>query len=398
MTIITVMPHDPLIVRDGRPFGVEKFGFGNKARSLDWPYPSVLAGGLRTLLGKMLAPEKERPFDNVNLLSRLKAISVAGPLPMVGRELFLPAPHDVVAYEQGQVRKSMTLRPRSLHEGEGCDLPHPGLWPVEVTKDIKPAKMPAFWSRTCIISWLAQDDPADFEMTESLGAFPKEERVHVQINPETHTSAEGLLFSTQGLAITAFDIPENKERRRNKQIGVRLAVLVASDDPQVQSMISELKALHPLGGERRLAEFESQEDGSSWQCPTVVSQALEGASAVRMVLAAPAIFSGGWLPGWLDSKTLEGTPPNCNTRLRLRGACVERWRPISGWSLEKGQFGPKPLRRLVPVGSVYFFEVLSGSPKELANLWLKPVSDNEQDRTDGFGLSLWGVWERKTLK
>jgi CRISPR-associated protein Cmr3 len=46
---------------------------------------------------------------------------------------------------------------------------------------------------------------------------------------------------------------------------------------------------------------------------------------------------------------------------------------------------------MVPAGSVYFFELLEGDPSAVLESWLRPVSDNEQDRKDGFGLALWGV-------
>ena len=41
--------HDPIVARDGRPFGV---GQGYRMKGLDWPYPSVIAGSLRTALVK----------------------------------------------------------------------------------------------------------------------------------------------------------------------------------------------------------------------------------------------------------------------------------------------------------------------------------------------------------
>ena len=45
---LTIHPHDPVIVRDARPFR-----FGNRCDPLDWPYPSVLAGSVRTMTAKM---------------------------------------------------------------------------------------------------------------------------------------------------------------------------------------------------------------------------------------------------------------------------------------------------------------------------------------------------------
>ena len=72
---------------------------------------------------------------------------------------------------------------------------------------------------------------------------------------------------------------------------------------------------------------------------------------------------------------------------------MERWKPISGWGLENVIVGPKRVRRLVPAGSVYFFKIVPGSAAELLDkLWLHSVADDDQDRRDGFGLALWGLW------
>jgi CRISPR-associated protein Cmr3 len=114
-----------------------------------------------------------------------------------------------------------------------------------------------------------------------------------------------------------------------------------------------------------------------------------------MMLATPALFGGGWKPGWLDDN-LEGTPPGAGVKLRLAGVSMDRWRAVSGFGLEDGTLGPKPVRRMAPAGSVYFFEYISGDRTTLAaGGWLTPVSDlaaDGQDRRDGFGLALWGVW------
>jgi len=231
------------------------------------------------------------------------------------------------------------------------------------------------------VEWLANDG----EVTNVPGprkvleGFKKEERIHVRIDPQTQTADDSQLFSTQGLTF-----PD----------GTGLAALAYTGDVTPVEMIGGLQTLHPLGGERRLAFFHFHTASSDWRVPDEIRSALSGATGVRMQLATPAILSQGWLPGWLDPETLEGAPPGVSdTRLRLCSACVDRWRPVSGWDLEKR--GPKPVRRVVPAGSVYFFEVVQGSAKDLADCWLRPVADDEQDRRDGFGLALWGVWRNK---
>ena len=280
----------------------------------------------------------------------------------------------------------MKLRPVKLGTDEGCNI-HSGLDPVKITKDIKPFKGPAFWSQKMLIKWLTEDFSEKFVIPESfelekgfLNAIPKETRVHVKIDPQTYSSEEHMLFSSESLSL-----PKD----------IRFCVWISSKEKKVNDIFSKLSIVHPLGGEQRLAMFDTLENKNFLQCPEEVTTSIGNKKTLRMIIVTPAIFNNGWLPEWLDKDTLEGTPPGLDTSkiiLKLSGACIERWKAISGWGLEKGKVGPKAIRRLVPPGSVYFFNLISGNGQELEKLWLKSVSDMEQDRKDGFGITLWGVW------
>jgi len=367
---LKITPRDPLVARDGRPFGA---GASERMRSLDWPYPSVLAGSLRTLAGKLAGGR----FDP-QTVADLKRLAVAGPLPLVDGELYFPVPADFVVRPDG---KCLAARPAALTEGEGCDLPDSALRPVllalgDEEEDFKPAGVPRFFSRARLAEWLCGTPEWSFDgpkLTEKnkrtaqwrrdgfLPAPPKDERWHVRIERESG------------------------------------ALAARVDDPSAFSdQLQQLAHLHPLGGERRLAHWEAGSgDGTVWECPANVREALAGATKIRMVLATPAIFSSGWRPGWLEESAdgAAGVVPGTAVRVKLVGATIERWQPVSGWSLEEGRFGPKPVWRLVPAGGVYFFEVLEGEARELAAArWMKSVCDEEQHRRDGFGLAVWGVW------
>ncbi len=384
---LNMTPRDPIIARDGRPFGA---GQGHRMRSLDWPYPSVLAGSLRTLLGKMAGGEFKA--DEV---TQLKAIEIAGPLPVIGEALYFPAPKDIVVWEdeQDQLKRKLTpLSPLTLEpDGSACDLPK-GLSPVIVSKDIKPVKkIPAFWSCEKMIQWLKNplDKKFDVPTKETtleqgyLYALEKDERFHVKIDPEIEAAEEGLLFMTVGLDCTV----------RDSEQDLSIATRVEANNGFSRHLDS-INSFHPFGGERRLLYWEKIEKNNQWEIPPDLKDALENKTHLRLVLATPALFETGWKPGWLNEH-LEGCPPGTNILLRLRGACVDRWSAISGWSLEKGKVGPKAVQRLLPAGSVYFFEILEGgSAQNLAEtLWLRPISDDVQERRDGFGLALWGLWK-----
>lgn len=396
---LTLTPHDPIIARDGRPFGA-----GLRMKSLDWPYPSVLAGSVRTALGKMNGGN----FDPASIAA-LKAVKVHGPLPLLDGHLYFPAPKDILVRDSGgRCDETYAIRPAELSsDGEGCDLSPNGLQPPMLSyrakEEFKPAPIAPFWSVDSMAAWLVNADGLMFQspdVTEDVTTRPagldlprKESRFHTAINPERGVAEEKLFYETTGLDLAL------KNRHEMMEIAARIEAADAYGK-------SGFGTFSPFGGERRLSYWRSdKKPPAGWECPEKVKNVLQSATLIRMVLATPAIFAHGWLPKWIiDKGTLTGTPPCApkSLSLTLVSACVERWKPLSGFSLEKGDEGrrSKPLRRVVPAGSVYFFRLGSGNASDLATCWLRPVSDDPRDQDDGFGLALWGIWdyERKSAE
>lgn len=391
---LDIAPHAPIIARDGRPFGL-----GQRMRSLRWPYPSVLSGSFRTMFGKRIGGQVAG--DPLRLMQGLE---IAGPLPVGDRGLYLPAPRDLLADPDGRVH---ILSPQPLGDGEHANFPgeaaslRPAMLDPDV-EDFKPAPLPPFWPVNLMTQWLRNPAAASRFLPEKLEQFRRpgnrlgapfwkgpdiEERIHVQIDPETFASADRKLYVTSGLGFP----PEI-------WIGARVRVRDWASD--LEEHLSGLDAVHPLGGERRLVSWKvaGPERSDLWSAPESVRQELnrvQSGGGIRMVLATPAVFRRGWIPDGLD-ENLEGVLPGCSgVRLRLVSAIVERWAPVSGFNLLRGKAGaqgPKPTRRLVPAGSVYFFELVSGDPAGLASSWLCSVCGDSRDRRDGFGLAVWGLW------
>jgi CRISPR-associated protein Cmr3 len=418
---LTLMPRDPLIARDGRPFSA-----GVRMKSLGWFYPSVLAGSLRTLVGQK---QGGFPANGANgdsrLIHDLKRLACAGPLPCVGGdgkscELYVPHPADLAVEEASSTLQGFPLRPWDLsQERGGCDLPH-GLSPAilnpnDASEEFKPSEIPAFWSCSMMASWLADARGSSWGTRSRWGNGylngPLEERrMHVKMNPNSGAGEDGNLFQTTGLVLEALSSPSGEHVNGEASPSVTLAArLACENDSPFSKMCSVLDDLAPMGGERRLVHWHAEsEQPPSWACPPQVSDSLATLDRdrenryVRMVLATPALFRRGWCPGWLAEDTLTGeipgtamSGPGTGVTVRLISAVTERWRPVSGWSYEQ-PCGPKPVRRVVPAGGVYFFEVLPDSPcppSTLATRWLESVCDDEQDCRDGFGLALWGVWQ-----
>ena len=405
---LDITPRDPVIARDGRPAAT-----GLRMRSVDWPYPSVLAGSLRTLVGQLLGGFPSDGAASRELIERLRNIEIAGPLPSVNRQLAFPAPLDVAVREDGGIRLH-AARPAAPAAEAGCDLPSDhGLFPVmlpdTIADDFKPATVPAFWSATRMEQWLADARGESF-LTDDADQWPqghfqpivRDNRFHTAINQASGAAERSQLFMTVGLDCARLLIPKAKKHEWPASPEASIVARVVAVD-EIAGVLQTLRTWSPFGGERRLARWTScpsEQQAAIWSPPAKVTDALNARSTrdakyIRMVLATPAVFAGGWLPGWLkkDAGLLRGKIPGTNLVVRLIGASVGRWKPISGWSFESPR-GEKPARRLVPAGSVYFFQCDQGSPADLATkAWLKPVSDQPQDCRDGFGLALWGVWE-----
>lgn len=376
--ILRITTHDPLIARDGRPFGA---GQGNRMRGLPWPLPSVVAGSFRTAYVKAGSDD----FSG-DMPQRLMRIAVSGVFPVHEQKLYFPAPNDCVAepLSNGNDIKIHRVSP-DMDYSDGCDLPE-GLKPVTLpanVDDFKPAEIPAWWPIEKYVDWLLGKT---ILFDGSFLMSPVQEiRDHVKLDPDLGSAADGQIFSTAGLNVSymprfaAPAIGKITDRFAEVSLSARVKACGAHKPHE------NLNMFHPLGGERRLVHWaRSSDEIMGWTCPTEIRSALAAATNVRMILATPAIFKKGWNPDMENG-------PLKDFGLNLIGASLGRWKAVSGWSLAPPR-GPKAIRRMVPSGSVYFFNIKKGEGEKLTEMWLESVSDDEQEQRDGFGIAVWGIW------
>jgi CRISPR-associated protein Cmr3 len=386
--VLNLTPHDPLIARDGRPFGA---GQGNRMRGLPWPLPSVVAGSFRTALVKATGGN----FMNDVPQRLLAEVAVAGVFPVHAGKFYLPAPLDCAWHKE--TKTIFRSAPQEVGKDCGTDLPD-GLQPVMLTaeqaaEDFKAETPPAWWPWEKYAEWLTQSanqyEPNWF--TSDFLLSPRTAmRDHVTLDAERGAAAEGQIFATANLHLT--HLPKHGVRAEDRKrpfsqrfAEVQLTARVTIADGSSLALPTPFSTWHPLGGERRLVHWQQcQSAVTGWNCPDAIRHALATTERVRLILATPAIFKHGWKPD-LDHGPLK------DSGLTLVGACTGRWKAVSGWSLAPPR-GPKPIRRMVPAGSVYFFRCEKGAAANLADHWLQPVSDDPQEQRDGFGLALWGTW------
>jgi len=359
-----IEPRDPLIVRDGRPFTNTP---GARARSLPFPFPQTLAGAYRTrraLLEGLPLPDRAEEVLRWGLRGPLLAEEGKE-----GWRLLIPRPLD--ALKLGE--RVYPLRPLELPEGAGTNLPE-GLRPVGLPSPSlkeKPAPLSPFWYWESFLEWLLKDSPGGFS-PEGHGGPTPEMRTHVALERATQTAREGFLFQTSGLEFA-------RKVRGPAQEEIRRLALVLWPE-------KELEGIFPLGGERRLAFWRKGGPGVP-PLPEALVQSLVRFKAARILFLTPTFLEGAYLP---KGGAFGGA--------RVEAAVVGRPQAVSGWDLREGR--PKPSRRAVPAGSVYFVRLPKawgeGEIRAWAErTWFQNLSDEEQDRRDGFGLAALGVWNGK---
>lgn len=373
--VLEIHALSPLLFRDGRPFSAAE-GAETAARSLSLPLPSTVAGFVRTQVG--LAEGKGFTQEH---LQNLHGLQVCGPLLARDDEVLLPAPRDAVVYRDADGNAQvMRLTPFSPPGGAGCDLPD-GLFPLQITQDVKPESGYNFWTAQSMTCWLLGEKV----IPQKIAGLPTETRVHVAMDPVKGKAKEGQLYS---VAYRPLEMGENPQTYQPASLRVRLSL----PNGQTPAPVGH------LGGERRPVAVEIKPSLSDYwfDCPEAIKKRfaeLGKGARVRLVLATPALFEHGWKPGWIGKSgngELHLPRGLSKVKLKLVAAAVGRREPVSGWSLLENR--PKRVRLMAPAGSVYFFEVMDGQPADLLESWLRPISDHEQDRKDGFGLALWGVW------
>lgn len=395
MTIWIIEPRDPLIVRDGRPFGPDP---GARATSLPFPFPSTTTGGARTRAG-LDSDGAFKYTGSKKQLELLKLLRVRGPLLVLltsdrnDIELdkwLVPAPHDALLFQaQPTVGEAAALMqqlvPLQLPKDAQTDFNQEKLLLVGQTlyDQRKPLnEAPRYWYWNIFQAWLHDPSQLDGKIKPlselGLGGPVREQRLHVSIDADKEVAREGMLFLTSGLEFT---FPgKGDQRLKDAQ---RLALAIDVDDDK-QFMPSA--GLAGFGSERRIVTWR-ESSATLPSCPPTLEQAIIANKACRVFLLTPAYFEKGYHPTWLHNEAAK-----YGIAADLQAIAVQRPQVVSGWDLELRR--PKPSRRLTPAGTVLFLS-LKGSEAAISdwirNTWMQCISDDEQARTDGFGLAVLGT-------
>ncbi|MGQ0794196.1 MAG: type III-B CRISPR module-associated protein Cmr3 [Deltaproteobacteria bacterium] len=362
---IFIEPMDVMLFRDGKPFSAEEDVI---ATSMFPPYPSTFYGALRAeILSRKnfqfqsLSQIKNNKQDYLNQINSLtQGLSIVGPFVADEKHYeYFPIPKDVMKIKSGnekdkyiQLKPSGSLQFRSDSEGLSP------LW-VKTNYDEHIEDGKGFIRESDLKRYL-RGEVDNWKILKSEEVFQREERVGIGKSGTTKTTEEGLFYIAEFV-------------RLNAGFGFTLDVEGDATLPD--------KGFLRLGGESRAASYKKIGD-RKWD-DKGIKDAIRKARKFKLYLLTPAIFNKGWAADWMQTGEKDGL------KFKLISACVGKPAPVGGFDIVENR--PKPMKKAVPAGSVYFFELVEGEIDDLFEAFqFKSISDEKQK--EGFGITLVGGW------
>lgn len=393
-------PLDVLLFRGSRPFAA---GEVSRAASTFPPTPLPLVGALRAA---MICHRGEDPaaFRGDELLgdaASLGRLRFRGPflLNQAG-ELVLPAPRDLLLARDEvagcsfpallQIRRPAWPYPKAISPALPYQLvaPKKGLETLEEAESqgvagLRGARLTAYLRRQ-------SEELSDGLQTEFL--YTREPRLGIRLQ-EGRTVETGFIYTVDFIRMVD---------------GAGLLLEVVCQDGQEEDLLPEQGVL-ALGGEARAVAWQRVEPAklpaplapSAWRqhCAALV-EGLTGSRGFFLYLLTPAIFAQGWLPDGVQEEKGRylWLRPEIGQTARLVAAAVGKAETVSGWNLASQ--APRPLYKVVPAGSVYFFETDQALDQEAAQAlintwhWQSFMTQPQLQfyAAAGFGLAAVGSW------
>lgn len=380
-------PLDVLFLRGNKLFGDP----GSFGESLVPPWPSVAAGALRSRMladdGIDLAAFAHGKVDHPTLGTPEKPGSFSIAAFHLARrfedgrvEALIAPPADLVITESEDSQPASVRALKPTHAAAGLLASGPFAQLPLLAEDTRSKAAGGYWLTES--GWrkyqVGETPPAD-DLVKSSALWKIDARVGVGLDAATWRATDGRLFSVQAVAMT------KREHMMQNGFDVGfLAAVVGAEPPRDGTL--------RLGGDGRAAAVHA----TATVLPEADYGALTRARRCRLILAAPGIFPGGWLPtGITPTGAGEFRFDLHGVRGKLVCAAVARAEVVSGWDL--AQWQPKAAQRAAPTGSVYWLDELDTSPEALRKLaeqglWNEGCEDTQR-RAEGFNRIWLASWK-----
>lgn len=354
---IELRPFDTLFVRDGKPFSMGEDVWAN---GIFPPPPSVVYGALRTahFSNQLRDLEKAGGVNDPSSSLRINQLLLTKE-----EKVFFPCPFDVVASKKDQKndkKEILKLREAGFPNSSPTRFI---LTSTDVEQPIESLGGKNFLGLIDLNDYLKGSE--DISAWNQDYFFEREPKIGIQKDRNTGGAAEGKLYRVEMF---------------RPKFGTGLFVDWSADQALDISSSGFLK----IGGEGKAVSYSTRQSKAEVKMPDIQGNRL------KVVFATPAVFENGWLPNGIDPKTLEGKWEGYG--VKILAAAFDRPIHLGGFRMrtkhQKG--GPKPMRRAVPAGAVYYLEVQHGEAKDIASVFHgKCISDFGLDE-EGFGLAYVG--------
>lgn len=369
-----IEPNDVLMFRDGRPFAGENDHF---ARGIFPPSPSTIYGALRShILSNCWSEFNKFKNDQDNIPEDVKKeIGTPAELGSLALCQFTLAQRNGNNIEQLFSMPKDMVKEKGFEDGKPCILTPFNLSNNRTITDL-PAGLSNMWNSTekpmeAVSGFLSSKEMGNYllgaatSITEADKLFQTEERTGIQKSRKTRSAETGRLYSVEYF-------------RMSESSGFAVEVENTKLLPELGT-----SGILRLGGDNRSARYAAE----SWDEIPIepIKKKIAETKRFKLMLTTPAIFKKGWLPDWISADTMQGQINGIN--VKLTSACVGKPIGIGGYDFAKNH--PKVMKKAVPAGSVYYFELTEGDVNKLfENVWLKSISDEKAQ--EGFGITLIG--------
>jgi CRISPR-associated protein Cmr3 len=355
--IIKISALDTLFFKDGKPFSM---GDETWADGIFPPPPSVFYGALRSAWFSQHINE----FSNVNSDNDpTKNLKIRSIYFISENERLFPIARDFVKKKKEKENISFKLNqitqaPVSNYPAGTNLLVHDTIEEIESAKD-------ALLSIGNIKRYLAnEEEVVNYKrLSEFISIEPK---IGMGRDNTTRTASEGKLYRV-GMrrldAIKEFGCNSNK-----------FSFVV-----EFEGISIEQKGFIKLGAEGKTAFYESLDVKPLAENLNIIPSS--DSNMFKLYLLTPGIFEKGWIPDFENNPLLK------DLELEYITACTGKPLTIGGFDMDKKI--PKPMRKAVPSGSVYYLKS-SNNFKEISKR-LNGISISEMGTAkEGFGVVLVG--------
>lgn len=371
--LIYLEPLDTLFFRDSRPFDAGTDAFAESTL----PSPLAIYGAL----GSYILEERGKSFAEFYLTGQddvlgkydptlnTGKLNIKGIFLSRGEELFFPAPANLFTGNERASRSTLLVQKPHSSPWFYSDLPDsisPIAIPSSKGEDVK--QVNGFINFPTLIDFRGDNlHEKNSQMYQRDRLFSSELRYGIGINETTLAVKEGYLYGASHLRF-------RQEKENLQKTGI--AILV-NDIPQITEGVVS------LGGEKRRAKLSLGDDRRVNLPYDALVQQMQQSQRFFLYFLTPCILHNGWT--LKDKGPLKGAT--------LVAAAVNKPGYLSGWQRTSHASGePRPMRKSIPAGSVYFFKAPSDWDYADTCNRIQNNSLSDEYQFAGFGMAAMGVW------